>query len=96
VPAGDGSGAVPIARRLRDAKAPEQIVVLDVDRGTAPSPEWAAAYASEIAWLESVSVELETGTTPYGAAVESFRGAGYRVRVYRLARVPTPASSPEG
>jgi hypothetical protein len=74
-----------IMRRLRGAEAPGQIVLLEVDTATAPSPEWAAAFASEIAWLEPVRRELEQDALPYVAAPEeSFAAPGYTVRLFRF------------
>jgi hypothetical protein len=85
-----------IARRLRDDTAPVQVILFDADPANAPSPEWAAAFRSENAWLEPVRAELDAGTTPYGQAVESFGSDGYRVRVFKLARAAIPASGPAG
>ena len=84
VPSRRGAPVEPLLRRLRGDSAPEQIVLLDLDAATAPSAEWASAFAAEIAWLEPLRRDLDAGATPYLAVpAESFTDAGYRVRVYR-------------
>jgi hypothetical protein len=83
VPSRRGGSAERILSRLDQAHAPERIVMLEVDPPTAPSPEWAAAFAAETAWLEPVRRALDGGSAPYAlASDEGFTGAGYRVRVF--------------
>ena len=77
--------------------APGQIVLLDLDAATAPSAEWASAFAAETAWLEPLRRDLDTGATPYLAVpAESFTHAGYRLRVFRVDRRSSPVSRPAG
>ena len=51
VPGRHAGGAEKVLRRLRGPSPPQQIVILDVDARTAPSPEWATAFATETEWL---------------------------------------------
>jgi hypothetical protein len=79
-----GGATETVLRRLRGARAPQQIVILDADAATAPSPEWAAAFAAETEWLAPVRRELESGAAGYFlVSVRSFTAPGYAVRVYR-------------
>ncbi len=97
VPSRRGTPVEPLLRRLRGDSAPEQIVLLDLDAATAPSAEWASAFAAETAWLEPLRRDLDTGATPYLAVpAENFTNAGYRVRVYRIDRRSSPVSRRAG
>jgi hypothetical protein len=72
-------------------------VVLDLDDATAPSAEWAAAFAAETAWLEPLRRDLDAGATPYDEVLaESLTHGGYRVRVFRVDGRSIPASNRGG
>ena len=87
VPGRHAGGAEKVLRRLRGPSPPQQIVILDVDARTAPSPEWATAFATETEWLAPVRRELESGAAGYfPVRVRSFSAPGYRVGVYRARR----------
>ncbi|HEX2465409.1 MAG TPA: hypothetical protein VHR17_12370, partial [Thermoanaerobaculia bacterium] len=86
-----------LLRRLRGPSPPDQIVLLDLDDATAPSAEWAAAFAAETAWLEPLRRDLDAGATPYDEVLaESLTHGGYRVRVFRVDGRSIPASNRGG
>jgi hypothetical protein len=84
VPGQRAGTAEKVLRRLRGPSAPQQVVMLNLDATTAPSPEWSAAFVAETEWLSPVRRELEAGAGGYfDARVRSFAAPGYAVRVYR-------------
>jgi hypothetical protein len=97
VPSRRGGNAEALQRRFRRHAHGPQIIFLEHDPIRAPSPEWAAAYVAETAWLQPLRRDLDDGLTPYRLAhTEDFTEAGYRIRVYRIASDVSPASSPAG
>jgi hypothetical protein len=85
-----------LARRLRAPGAPPRVLSIELDAASAPSPEWAAAYAAETAWLDPLRASLTEGALPFAlAAEEPFAATGYRLRVFRLVSPGSPATPAE-
>jgi hypothetical protein len=95
VPEARDDSADVLLRRLRAGDAPPQVISIELDASAPPpSPEWAAAYAAETAWLEPVRAALAAGGSGYAlGSEERFPGTGYRLRMYRAIAISRPPAS---